>query len=164
MICFELTANLIVLKHVLGNECCLELKYKAQKKNIFLNLIAFLCVLDVFMVTAIKLACHKMVSRCNTERPGSRLDVFRDMADDLVTRSHEFLARPNSHHGHSMYTVKSEVRWTSRRARTITVILYFFCVTVSAVVLGLVYMHIWRPDTSKIFTQYSFCDVRQPGR
>ncbi|KAH3848196.1 hypothetical protein DPMN_090554 [Dreissena polymorpha] len=81
----------------------------------------------------------------------SRLFVLRDMADDIVTRSHEFLARPNSRPLQSMNRLNVEYKFTSRRARLVSVTLYFLSVTIAAVVLGCFYMFYWRPGTDRLY-------------
>ena len=83
----------------------------------------------------------------------TRLEMVKDMAEDFVSRSQELLHLAGKGHPHHPYTVDVhyETRYTSRRARLISVILYVMTVSVGAVIMGTYYMFGWHPNTSNLF-------------
>lgn len=72
------------------------------------------------------------------------MEVVRDMADDLMSRSQEFIHRIDDRLHHKLYR-NTEKKWTSRRARIVAVILYAVLVAVWAVVLALYYIYGYHP-------------------
>lgn len=101
------------------------------------------------MVFRIKTVCIKMAQRFTPGRNISRIDAFRDMADDFVSRSHHFFSRSDTHH--RIYRIRLQSKWTSKRARVISVILFAISVSLCAVILGLYYTYAYHPRTDRLF-------------
>lgn len=80
------------------------------------------------------------------------LDTIRDIADDIVIKSHDILSRADArlHHRNS-FTGSLEDTWTSKRARVISVILYAITVSLFAIILGIYYTYVYHPDTERLF-------------
>lgn len=88
-----------------------------------------------------------------TDRSVSHLEVIRDMADDIMSRSQEFLARTEDRFHYSFYQANYDVKFISKKARVISVILYAVFVSVCAVILGLYYMFQYHPPTDRLFKE-----------
>lgn len=104
-----------------------------------------------WMVSGIKHICSKMTNRFAPERHVTRLETFRDMAEDLMSRSHLFLNRADHRSHTAMYTVKLDTKWTSKRARIISVIVFAVFVSLTAVITGFYYAYFYHPSTDKLF-------------
>ena len=83
--------------------------------------------------------CDKMSNGSPYNRPKnggmSRLEVFRDMAEDIMTKSQDFLHLAGRTHPPNPYTVdfNFEKRRTSQKARLISAFLYVLFVSLVAI-------------------------------
>lgn len=93
-----------------------------------------------------------MSHRLTSDKKTLSLDAIRDMADDIVTKSHDILSRADAclHH-HTFYTTNVDNKWTSRKARIISVILFAISISVCAVGLGMYYTYMYHPKTDRLF-------------
>jgi len=107
------------------------------------------------MVAGLRHICSVMTHRFNPERPATRLNTFRDMAEDLMTRSQMLLKRNEHRSQTAIYTVRLDSKWTSKKARVISVIVFAFCVSFSAVIMGIYYAYFYHPKTDRLFAKHS---------
>ncbi|KAL4227414.1 hypothetical protein ACF0H5_012857 [Mactra antiquata] len=108
------------------------------------------------MVSGIKSACFQMAHRFKSTRSNSRLESIREIAEDLALRSHDFFSRNEVRQNYpNVYRVRLENKWTSRKARIISFIMYAFSVSIWAIVIGLFYMYAYHPKTDKLFRRPS---------
>ena len=93
-----------------------------------------------------------MSFRYNGNRNISRLEAFRELADDIVSRSHALLSRSDSRSNRSpLYTMTLEAKYTSKKARVIGVILFTLSLFICAILMGSYYMFAWHPRTNRLF-------------
>lgn len=106
------------------------------------------------MVAGLRQICSVMSQRYGPERYMTRLETIRDMAEDLMSRSQMLLKR-NDHRSHTaMYTVKLDAKWTSKRARVISVIVFAVFVSLGAVIMGTYYAYFYHPRTDRLFKNH----------
>ena len=80
----------------------------------------------------------------------SRMDVLRDIIVDLWTRISTFISRADPRSSHNIYEMRLDKRWTSKRARIITTVLYTITILIIPVIVGMIYSHIYHPNTHRL--------------
>lgn len=106
------------------------------------------------MVAGLRQICSVMTQRYGAERHTTRMETFRDMAEDLMTRSQMLLKRNDHRSTTAMYTVKLDAKWTSKRARIFSVIVFAVFVSLGAVITGFYYAYFYHPKTDRLFKKH----------
>ena len=103
------------------------------------------------MVFGVKPVYIKMAQRFTPGRYNSRMDTLRDIADQIMSRSHNIFSRNDSRSTSKVYVMRLQNKWTSRKARVISVVLFAIAVMFCATVIGLYYMYLYHPRTDRLF-------------
>ena len=83
-------------------------------------------------------------------RSNSRKDELREMIEDLWTRISVFISRADPRSRHNIYEMRLENRWTSKRARIITTVVWTMAVLIIPVVVGVIYTYYYHPNTGRL--------------
>lgn len=95
-------------------------------------------------------------TRNRDKRRISHVDFVREAVEDVVHGTREIITRTKQRIHHKFYTSNEEDRFTSKRARVISVFLYAACVSISAILIGLYYTYRYKPSTERLFDNFDF--------
>ncbi|KAL4227413.1 hypothetical protein ACF0H5_012856 [Mactra antiquata] len=96
-----------------------------------------------------------MASTGRFKRNKSQTDYMRETLEDCVHELREFITRTKNRIHNKFYTSNEEDRFTSKRARVISVFLYAFSVSVCAMIIGWYYTYQYRPCTKRLFSNFA---------